>query len=92
MCGSKIPLLPTIQEGIIIAEAVVCGIITGFASYAVIINFGLYELFKIVMIVFNGRRSTEFAKSFIISVGLNICLFGLIYGFMAAVEFIDTLI
>ena len=87
MCGAKIPVVTAVQEGAFIIFAVITGILTDFSFWAVAINFLVYELYKTIMICIKGRRKKEFGKSLLVSVTLNICLFGLVFVFMAGAEY-----
>lgn len=91
-CNSDISKLQFLQEVFLFVSFMIINISTNFSLMSILINFGLYETYKFIIIFLKGKRLDNFIKHFIISFIFNIVLFLSVYLCVFAISFFNLLI
>ena len=67
-CGCKIPTYPLLLELFVFAGMSLLSLLFRFSATGVIFSFLFYELTRILMLLIKGKRSSHFAKQYLIAV------------------------
>lgn len=84
-CRARIPVSHVVQEALLLVLYIGCGIITGFTWISALIDLAVYEIYKIIVIIIFGKRKKNFALSYLISLLMNLLLYGGLIMFLLAV-------
>ena len=85
-CGAPIPKGQTCQEAFLFVSFMLIGILTGFKTVSVIIDFVYYELYKLIVIIVKNRRRDDFSRQLLLSLLLNLVIFSAIGLFIFAAD------
>ncbi len=67
-CGAKIPVFPLLLELTVLIGMFAITVLLNCTFLAVSLSFLFYEVVRIATIMLNGKRSTHFAKQYVIAV------------------------
>ena len=84
-CGTKIPVFPLLLELAICTGTYLISFICDFSLLSVLFCFLFYEILRIAVIAYLGKRQNNFAKQYIIAVLMCVIHFSLI-AFMALLK------
>lgn len=87
-CNAQIPIVQFILECVLFASLLFIGILFEFQEAAFVFGFWLYELLKMVVILYKGRRKQGFIVQLSHSLLMNLVMFGLGYGFFFVISLI----
>lgn len=85
-CNAPIPIIQFTMECVLFASLLLIGILTGFQESAFVIGLLFYELLKIVVILYRGRRKQGFLVQLSHSLLMNLVMFGFGYVFFFVIS------
>ncbi len=83
-CGTKIPKMSFYIEVSVFALTSVVSLLLSFSPLGVLMSFISYEVLKLCIIIYKGRKKEKFVKEYIISLLFSVFCF-LLVAFMSAI-------
>ncbi len=84
-CGTKIPIFALVLELIVCLGTYLISFLLDFSLLSVFFCFLYYEILRIIIISFKGKRKSSFAKQYLIALLMSVIHFALV-AFMALLK------
>lgn len=89
-CGEKIEIKNFLFEILLFVMFTVISLILKFSPFSVLISFIAYEIIKLLLIIFKGRKEHNFFKEYFLSIFSNIFIFMLVFSLAYLNNYIEV--